>query len=240
MVTNDRIPSSLTDRMQEVAARLRETGSTVPDQRSAFRRGYSFSLLPVEEQLMIWDVIWRTAPSNRIRLQAFFYVETIVSKPVNAPLIWQTVSYWQDNVSSWDHCDALAKIFTKLLETRCRDAVFTQLTLWNASPDLWKRRQSVVSLLYFHRTKKEYEPFANIAPLVKNLLADPEYYVQKGVGWTLREMHSVYPKETSSFVDKHLNQIHPIAFTITIEKMTAAEKDFFKSLRKSGRNTIIH
>ena len=34
-------------------------------------------------------------------------------------------------------------------------------------------------------------------------MSDKEYYVQKGVGWALREMHSVYPKETMGEAEKN-------------------------------------
>ena len=61
-----------------------------------------------------------------------------------------------------------------------------------------------------------------IVLLVEPLLGDKEYYVQKGVGCALREMHTVYPKETMPFLQKHIKKISAIAFTIAIEKMTAA------------------
>ena len=101
--------------------------------------------------------------------------------------------------------------------------------------NLWKRRQSVVSLLYFSRTKKVYLPFDKIATLIKHLLSDNEYYVQKGVGWALREMHTVYPTESLQFFKEHINKISAIAFTICMEKMTTEEKEVLKQLRKKAR-----
>ncbi len=219
--------------LQEVTRRIAESGNTIPEQRTLFRQGYSIFGQPVNNQLAFWDFVWRETSNNKVRLQSFFYLETIVPKKEYATLIWGYASAWQEQVACWSHCDCLAKIYTKLLETECREAVYARLCDWNCSPDLWKRRQSVVSLLYFYRTKRTFEPFQRIAPLVKNLLGDPEYYVQKGVGWTLREMHSVYPEGTYELIAGEVKNIHPIAFTIAIEKMKDKEKQVIKKLRKS-------
>ena len=140
-------------------------------------------------------------------------------------------------MNDWGYCDALAKINTKVLETYPTE-VYRQLATWNKDKNLWKRRQSVVSLLYFSRTKKDYLPFSKIAALVEPLLSDKEYYVQKGVGWALREMHTVYPKETMPFIQKHIKSISAIAFTIAIEKMSVAEKEKIKGLRKRSSSPI--
>ena len=56
-------------------------------------------------------------------------------------------------------------------------------------------------------------------------------------------MYSVYPQETTEFLRKNLLTIHPIAFTISIEKMPVEEKEVLKTQRKMGkqatRNTIV-
>jgi 3-methyladenine DNA glycosylase AlkD len=109
---------------------------------------------------------------------------------------------------------------------------YAQLKKWNKDQDLWKRRQSVVSLLYYSLTKKVHLPFSKIEKLVTPLLTDKEYCVQKGVGWTLREMYTVYPEETFPYFVKHIKSISSIAFTIAIEKTSAQLKAQLKTLRK--------
>ena len=147
--------------------------------------------------------------------------------------LWNTSIAWQELVTDWSFCDSLAKINTRVLDTMPEE-VYAVLQDWNTHPDLWKRRQSVVSLLYFSRTKKEYLPYRQIEVLVRKLLDDAEYYVQKGVGWTLREMHTVYPVETMEFLKRNIAQVKPIAFTISIEKMSAIEKEVLKAGRKKS------
>jgi len=110
--------------------------------------------------------------------------------------------------------------------------VYAQLKMWNTDKDLWKRRQSIVSLLYYSRTKKVHLPYNEIIPLIDNLLNDKEYYVQKGVGWSLRELYNVYPEKTFGYLKKNTKSISAIAFYAATEKLTKKEKELLKTLRK--------
>jgi DNA alkylation repair enzyme len=220
--------------LQEVTAAISTSGKTVPEMRNLSKTGFSFSSLPIQEQMAVWDGIWRGTTDFHVKMQAYFYMESLLKRRDLLPTIWAVTQPWQDGVDNWCLCDSLAKIFTKVLEVM-PDEVYPTLAAWNTSPSLWHRRQSVVSLLYFSRTKKVLPTFGQITALVLPLLGDDEYYVQKGVGWTLREMHTVYPEPTMEFARRHVAAIHPIAFTILLEKMTEAEKTGLKELRAAGR-----
>ena len=125
----------------------------------------------------------------------------------------------------------MAKLNTKVLE-QLPDLVYQQLEEWNKSANLWQRRQSVVSLLYFSRTKSTYPTQSQIIHLLQPLLPDSEYYVQKGVGWAMRELHTVYPEAARAFLVQNISKVSAIAFTIAIEKMSQDEKYAIKQLRK--------
>ncbi len=217
--------------LHEVLTRIGSIPTVIPAHRKAFKEGYSFSSASFEEQLPLWDGVWKRSNNFRAQLHAYFFLEQYVGKTYLHPLIWATSAAWQDDVADWPLCDALAKINTKVLETQATD-VYKQLGSWNNDADRWKRRQSVVSLLYYSRTKKVYLPFKKIKALVEPLLTDNEYYVQKGVGWTLRELNTVYPADTLPFLQRNIKNIDPIAFTIAIEKMPSGVKDTLKSKRR--------
>ena len=217
--------------LEEVLLNVKSISSDIPAHRSAFKQGYSFSRLPFEEQLQIWDHVWHHAHHFRGQLHAYFFLEEATKKKEHHAAIWATSMAWQELVNDWPLCDSLSKVNTKVLESFPGD-VYTVLAAWNKDADLWKRRQSVVSLLYYSRTKKEHLPYSKITSLLTPLLTDKEYYVQKGVGWTLRELYNVYPTETMAFVTKHIKSISPIAFTTSIEKMSMVEKEALNGLRK--------
>ncbi len=217
--------------LTEVEKRVKKTPKTAPAHRMLFKQGYSFSKLPSSEQLKIWDYIWKNSPDAWTGIQPFFYLE---SKMKNKEFLldsWKTIKHWQKAVGNWGSCDALAKIYTKTLES-IPDEVLPQLEKWNKSTNLWDRRQSVVSLLYFSRTKKVVLPYDTIIKFIDILLNDKEYYVQKGVGWSLKELYQVYPKETLKYLGKNIKKISSIAFSPATEKLKKKDKEKLKKLRR--------
>ncbi len=217
--------------LQEVSKHLAAIPANVPAHRKAARHGYSFADGTFSEQLLVWDHIWNNSNNFWVRVHATFFLERHLKKAEHLAAMWPVIVKWQDTVDDWGLCDALAKVYTKILVVS-PEKVYGMLKRWNKDGSLWKRRQSVVSLLYYSRTKKTYLPFAQLEALITSLLADKEYYVQKGVGWALRELRNVYPKEAHAYLTKRVREISPIAFTISIEKMAEKEKNTLKALRK--------
>jgi 3-methyladenine DNA glycosylase AlkD len=217
--------------LQEVSKHLAAIPANVPAHRRVSKHVYSFSDGPFNEQLLVWDHIWNNSRGFWIRVHATFFLERHLKKKEQLEAMWPVIVKWQDSVDDWGLCDALAKVYTKILEVE-PEKVYRVLRQWNKADDLWKRRQSVVSLLYYSRTKKQYLAFSRIEVMITALLADKEYYVQKGVGWALRELRNVYPGEAHAYLTKHIRAVSPIAFTIAVEKMAEKEKNVLKALRK--------
>jgi 3-methyladenine DNA glycosylase AlkD len=225
------IIDSRTAHLQEVSKHLADIPANVPAHRKAARHPYSFADSAFSEQLLVWDHIWNNSNNFWVKVHATFFLERHLKKTGHLEAMWPVIVKWQDSIDDWGLCDALAKVYTKILVVS-PETVYRMLKRWNRDESLWKRRQSVVSLLYYSRTKKTYLPFAQLEGLITSLLADKEYYVQKGVGWALRELRNVYPKEAYAYLTKHVRAISPIAFTISIEKMSEKEKNKLKVLRK--------
>jgi 3-methyladenine DNA glycosylase AlkD len=220
-----------THHLQEVSKHLAALPGVVPAHRKAARHPYSFAAGTFGEQLLVWDQIWNSSNNFWVRVHATFFLERHLKDPAQLEAMWPVIVKWQDSVDDWGLCDALAKVYTKILVVS-PEKVYRTLKKWNKDDSLWKRRQSVVSLLYYSRTKKTYLPFAQLEALITPLLADKEYYVQKGVGWALRELRNVYPEEAYAYLTKQVRAISPIAFTISIEKMSEKDKNKLKALRK--------
>lgn len=217
--------------LNEIRMHIHAISGSIPVHRRESRHQYSFSGWPFLEQLAVWDELWRIENSFRLRLHAYFFLERHLKKESELLQMWPVIVRWQDDIDDWGLCDALAKIYTKILVVLPAE-VYIQLQQWNRNENLWKRRQSLVSLLYYSRTKKQHPAFEQILQLITPLLPDKEYYVQKGLGWALRELHTVYPEQSLSWLKTHIKQISAIAFTIAIEKMDVATIAEIKSLRK--------
>ena len=110
-----------------------------------------------------------------------------------------------------------------------------QLEQWNKSTNLWNRRQSLVSLLYFSRTKKVVLPYNTLINFIDSLINDQEYYVQKAIGWSLKELYNVYPKETLQYLNENIKRVSAIAFTAATEKLKKEDKERLKRIRKPNR-----
>ena len=218
----------------EVKEKVDTAPKNAPSQRKLIKQKYSFSEKSLSEQLTIWDYIWNNSNDFWICIQAFLFLESKMKDREFLLDSWDVIKRWQKKVDNWGKSDALSKIYTKILEI-IPEKVLKQLQQWNKSTNLWDKRQSLISLLYFSRTKKIILPFDTIIYLVNGLVNDSEYYVQKAVGWTLKELYNVYPIETLQYLENKIRNISPIAFTIAIEKLDKKEKERLKEMRKPSR-----
>lgn len=66
---------------------------------------------------------------------------------------------------------------------------------------------------------------------IQRLLRDEHFYVQRGVGWALRECYNVEPAVTLKFLERQIDELSAIAFSASTEKLTAKEKAALKKLR---------
>ena len=205
-------------------------GLTVPMQRQSLKKGYSFSDLPFEEQIPIWTHVWNRASFHEAKMQAGLFVE----KPpagIDLEWFWAEIHPWVSSVNCWDQSDTLSNVFAYLNE-RVPDRVTPVLRAWNDSDNPWERRQSLVALLCYSRFRKTFPDPALVFELVERCLKDPDYYVQKGVGWTLREAYHVWPDEALSFLDQHVVILAPAAWQAATEKLDPVVKQRLKDKRK--------
>jgi 3-methyladenine DNA glycosylase AlkD len=230
-------PSKQKDLKKYIGTQYDFTGLSVPTQRSIFKAGFSFNQLPIEQQLTIWAHLWKTSGHYEIMNFALSFVSRHLSD-FEPAVTWDIVKNWVTQVDSWAHSDGLSSIYSRLLEKE-PELVYTQYGLWNISLNPWERRQSVVGLLYYSTVRKVNAPFEKMLKMVNALIRDENYFVQKGVGWTLREMGNVYPSETLAYLNEKITSIHPVAFTAAIEKLDTANKDRLKQLRKINRKATV-
>lgn len=206
---------------------------STPQQRQLLSQGYSFSHLSTDSQAQIWADIFLNTDILEVGSQACFFFEGI--KDTSELLkYWPILKKMANVIENWVHSDILSKIYARLLEYD-KTRIYPQLVKWNISSNPWKRRQSVVSLFCYQQLRRTQPTRSMVFPLVSTLVDDEHYYVQKGLGWTLREAYQVYPKETLNFIHQNLTNISPIAFTTSMEKVDTRLKEKLKLARKNHR-----
>ncbi len=147
---------------------------------------------------------------------------------------WRILKSWAGKIDNWAHSDWLSSIYATLLEAYPKE-IYPVFTLWNQDRNPWKRRLSLTSLLYYSNSRKTILSVMKILPLIKARLHDDNPYVQKAVGWTLRECGNVYPEKTKDFIKMHILDLSSIAFSSSTEKWSKTEKEPLKKQRALAR-----
>lgn len=204
-----------------------------PKQRELIKKGYSFSNEPHHIQKKIWKFIWDKSKVFEVKSQSLIYYQH-KRKDSDFERYWPDLKGYIGGLENWAHSDVYSDCLSRILEANPK-LVMPTLEKWNTSTNPWKRRQSLVSLFYYQSIREKYPTKTKVFKFLKNLIEDEHYYVQKGVGWTLRESIQAYPKETYQFVEKHLEKLSSIAFTTVMEKVPSIKKNIYKKNRAQAR-----
>jgi 3-methyladenine DNA glycosylase AlkD len=212
---------------------VREVVLVIPILRRAVKEGYSFVSKSRSENLVIWDYLWRHGAYNEVMHQALYFYQ---HRELNRDEA-KTIRGWMERCACWEHCDDLSKIYAMVVEA---NPVWIMPTLrkWNRSRDLWKRRQSMVSLIEYASKRKRFLPFAELIAFIEPLLDDEEYYVQKGLGWTLREIGNAYPDQGARFIEQHARRLAPQAWTGATKNLGKEEKSRLRAIRDAGPRLV--
>lgn len=204
-------PAIVATRARLLKATLPIFGLDMGTCRRLIRTGFSFSDGDYARQLRIWDHIWQRARIHEVKLMPLLWLEGLRPRP-EAQAIWEAVSPWAKRIDCWDQSDMLSKVYARLLEER-RDLVHPVLVEWNSSANPWLRRQSLVSLLYQSGSRRSMLPADQILFLAEARIDDPDHYVQRGIGWTLRECGRAYPQQTLEFLHRHATALSTVAWS---------------------------
>ncbi|MES2514194.1 MAG: DNA alkylation repair protein [Bacteroidota bacterium] len=215
-----------------IGTNLNVLGMVSKAQADVHKTGFSFYSENQEKTFLHFHGIYKQSQLFEAKNLAFIFLD---KHHKHIPLSTQlkTLPQWVKHVDNWAHSDNLSKYLTRLIEDKStQDEMLAIVKTWNSSKNLWERRQSLVALYYYARTKKQQVGFELTQELVVPLLTDKEYFVQKAVGWTLRESYNVHPRLTYQFIEEHIKNISPVAFTTCLEKMTEKQKQTLKLKRK--------
>ncbi len=202
----------------------------VPRVRAAVREGYSFFSETDRRVVEVWDFIWRNTNCYEVMSQALYYYQ---SRSLSRTELIK-IKRWIQRCDCWEHSDDLSKIYAQVVEEQ-PDLMLPTLRNWNRSGNRWKRRQSLVGLIEYASKRRRFRPFDELISFVEPLLSDDEYYVQKAVGWTLREIGNAYPGDTERFLKDHVVAIHPLAWSAATQKLNKESKAKLNDVRRSSR-----
>ncbi len=214
-------------------SKLRYIGLRVPQLDEAMRTGFSFSKNEPKDLAMIWDRIWHLSDCYEVMSLALAWFCDSKQRVI-LKRYWPYLKKWSSRIDNWAHSDTLSGIYARILEGT-PGLVYPTLVTWNGSKNSWLRRLSIVSLIYYSSQREKVLPLKKILVLLKPQLEFDHYYVQKGVGWTLRETSNVYPEPTYAFIEQNIKKLSATAFSAATEKMSQKQRAHLKGLRKAGK-----
>ena len=227
------IPSKFISLQDYIGTKYNMLGISSATMRQLSKKGFGFSKLPLDIRLQIWDEIWQTSNSYEVLSQAELFVEYHFKK-IKPDMLWPVIQTWVKRIDNWAHSDSLSSFYSKMFLALPHE-VYSQLLSWSDSDNFWERRQSVVVIACIMRNKKALLSFEESLDSIEKLMMDKEYFVQKGIGWALREICRHYPEEQLQFLYKYASRMSSTAFATATEKIDALEKENLKMLRKQAR-----
>ncbi len=208
-------------------SRLQYLNLKIPDVRTLF----------VSEKISEWtfediENLWFSSNIFEVKTLAIIWLD----KQSNEFLLnnIQKIFKWALHIDNWALSDGYCGILARAFEADSRKLLPTYKK-WNRHKNPWLRRISIVGLFYYARARKVKPEFSLVISMVRPHLRAQEYYLQKGVGWTLRESYNVYPKETTEFIVTNLDQIHSDAWYAASEKMPTKLKQKLVLERRKQR-----
>ncbi|MCZ6504153.1 MAG: DNA alkylation repair protein [Gammaproteobacteria bacterium] len=207
-------------------------GIRVPHVRALVKQGYPFLTKSPSSVINVWDYIWNNTEYYEVAQQAIYYYQHRTLSKAE----FTKIKHWIKRCDCWEHSDDLSKIYAQVLEDN-PEWILPTLKTWNRARSPWKRRQSIVGLIEYASKRKRILPFNKLIQFVTPLLGDNDYYVQKGIGWTLREIYNVYPAKTLSYIEANLLSLSASAYSASTEKTDKQTKARLNEIRRQHRSS---
>ena len=172
---------------------------------SALMREYTneHKLPPLDQLDMISRDLW-SLPQREFQYSAIGFLGKLENKL--EPEIITTVEYLIVTKSWWDTVDIIAGHTVGSLFKRFPVVNKKYLAKWRKSNNFWLRRTT----LLFQLGYKKDTDFDLLCELVKENLGSDEFFINKAIGWALRQYAHTSPAPVKKFV-KATKDLHPLS-----------------------------
>ncbi len=117
----------------------------------------------------------------------------------------KTIEYLIVTKSWWDTVDILAGAAVGIHFKRFPEVCGKYLAKWRASENFWLRRTTILFQLGY----KQETDFELLCAIIRENLGSKEFFINKAIGWALRQYARIDPKAVKKFVNatKELNPL---------------------------------
>jgi 3-methyladenine DNA glycosylase AlkD len=150
------------------------------------------------EKEIDWDLVHGLWNEKEREFQ-YVVIDYLIAKkkqltPTDLNLIKQLIS----TKSWWDSVDLLASHLVGFIFQHFPEAQ-EEILQWATSENLWLRRTSIICQL----KSKSNTNTAFLTQTITSNLNSNEFFINKAIGWALREYSKSDPKWVSEFIEKH-------------------------------------
>lgn len=117
----------------------------------------------------------------------------------------KTIEYMIVTKSWWDTVDTIAGDVLGVHFKRFPDVRQKYLARWRVSDNFWLRRTAILFQLNY---RKETD-FDLLCEIIRQNLGSKEFFINKAIGWSLRQYARVEPKAVKKFVKA--TPLHPLS-----------------------------
>lgn len=126
------------------------------------------------------------------------------NKEISSKFI-KTIEYMLITKSWWDTVDSIAGGTVGVHFHKFPDVRAEYLAKWRASDNFWLRRTTILFQLNY---KKETD-FDLLCEIIRENLDSKEFFINKAIGWSLRQYARIDPKAVTKFVKT--TPLHPMS-----------------------------
>jgi 3-methyladenine DNA glycosylase AlkD len=151
--------------------------------------------------------LWRNAQFREERYAALHLASHRSSRPFQT---LQSLKVYEEMVVTgawWDYVDVIAAHHVGALLREFPKQMKPKMLKWSRSSNLWKRRTSILCQLGFNKETDLDLLYSCIEPS----FGSKEFFLNKAIGWALRQYAWTDPKETVRYVKKNDSKLHPLS-----------------------------
>lgn len=202
-------------------------GVQTPELRAVCKR--VFKAHPIESASVWRDTclqIWREA---RFREERYAAIELTGVRLYGAFQTLDTLPMYEEMIVTgawWDFVDSIASNRLGPLLRSYPARIRKEMLKWSRGRDMWKRRSAVLCQLGFKSDTDLNLLYACIEPS----LPSKEFFLQKAIGWALRQYAWTDPLEVARYVREHEKELSALSkrealknYSIRQKRMTTSE-----------------
>ncbi|MGA4718761.1 DNA alkylation repair protein [Fictibacillus nanhaiensis] len=167
--------------------------------------------LPSKEELPSFIKEAWSRPEREMQYATFTIVEKLKKQMTKEDIEW--IEYTIVNKSWWDTVDHIAKHIAGYYLMKFPEEIELVTKRWVQSKNIWLMRSAILFQLgYKDKTDKEL-----LAQIIRDTKYDQDFFIRKGIGWSLREYAYTDADWVWEFV--HKEELSPLSYKEAIKNI---------------------